>query len=253
VDPPDDIMLEYNDDQSIDTLIDHVFPDLAKNCTSVSYMRERAILSTRNEYVDSLNAMMIGKFPGNEKIYYSHDSVDDDSTNNYPLDFLNSITPNGLPPHELKIKKNCHVILLRNLDPHHGLCNGTRLIVKAFEDNAIDCEIVNGQHAENRVFIPRIPLSPSEDISLLFKFKRKQFPVRLSFAMTINKAQGQTILNVEIYLPEPVFSHRQLYVALSRGVSHSTTWMLAKPNKDLDPTGKRTKTIVFRDIIRSSK
>jgi len=133
------------------------------------------------------------------------------------------------------------------------MCNETRLIVKAFEDNTIDCEIVNGQYAENRVFIPRIPLSPSEDISLLFKFKMKQFPVRLSFAMTINKTQGQTIPNAEIYLPEPVFSHRQLYVALSRGVSHSTTWMLAKPNKDLDPTGKRTKNIVFRDILRSSK
>ena len=53
VDLPNDIMLEYNDDQSIDTLIDYVFPDLAKNCTSVSYMCERAILSTRNEYVDS--------------------------------------------------------------------------------------------------------------------------------------------------------------------------------------------------------
>jgi len=117
VDLPDDIMLEYNDDQSIDTLIDHVFSDLANNCTSVSYMRERAILSTRNEYVDSL--MMIAKFPGEEKVYYIHDSIDDDSTNNYPLDFLNSIIPNGLPPHELKIKKNCPVILLRNLDPHH--------------------------------------------------------------------------------------------------------------------------------------
>ena len=141
---------------------------------------------------------------------------------------MNSITPNGLPPHELKIKKNCHVILLQNLDPHHGLCNGTRLIVKAFEDNAIDCEIVNGQHAGNGVFIPRIPLFPSEDISLPFRFKRKQFPIRLSFGMTINKAQGQTIPN-------------------------STTWMLAKPNKDLDPTGRRTKNIIFRDILRSSK
>jgi len=171
VDLPDDIMLEYNDNQSIDTLIDHVFSDLANNCTSVSYMRERAILSTRNEYVDSL--MMIAKFPGEEKVYYSHDSIDDDSTNNYPLDFLNSIIPNGLPPHELKIKKNCPVILLRNLDPHNGLCNGTRLIVKALEDNVIDCEIVNGQHAGNRVFIPRIPLSLSEDISLPFMFKRK--------------------------------------------------------------------------------
>jgi ATP-dependent DNA helicase PIF1 len=148
------------------------------------------------------------------QIYYSHDSVDDDTTNNYPLDFLNSITPNGFPPHELKIKKNCPVILLRNLDPHNELYNGTRLVVKAFEDNAIDCEIVNSQHAGKRVFIPRIPLSLLEDISLPFKFKRKQFSIRLSFVMTINKTQGQTIANVGIYLPEPVFSHGQLYIAL---------------------------------------
>ena len=121
--------------------------------------------------------------------------------------------------------------------------------MRAFEDNAIDCEIVNGQHAGNRVFIPRIPLSPSEDITLPFKFKRKQFPIRLSFAMTINKAQGQTIPNVGIYLPEPVFSHGQLYVALSRGVSLRTTWLLAKPNKEIDPSEKRTKNIVYIDVL----
>src|SRR6185312_12181128 len=173
-----------------------------------------------------------------------------DSHNNYPLDFLNSITPNGLPPHELKIK-NCPIILLSNIDPHNGLCNGTRLVVKGFADNAIDCEIVNGQHAGNRIFIPRIPMSPSEDITLPFKFKQKQFPIRLSFAMTINKAQGQTIPNVGIYLPDPVFSHGQLYVTLSRGVLRQTTWLLAKPNKDADPTGRRTKNIVFRDVVQS--
>lgn len=198
---PDDILIEYESDKSFSTLIDCVFPDLTVNYMHSSYMRERAILSTRNEHVDGLNARMIDMFPGKEKVYYSHDSVDDDSNNHYSLDFLNSITPNRLPPHELRVKKNCPIILLRNLDPHNGLCNGTRLVVRAFEENAIDAEIVNGQHAGNRVFIPRIPLSPSKDVSLPFKFKRKQFPIRLSFAMTINKAQDQTIPNVGIYLP----------------------------------------------------
>ena len=173
---------------------------------------------------------MIDRFPDDEHVFYSFDSVEDDTHNSYPLDFLNSLTPNGLPPHQLKVKKNCPVILLRNLDPHHGLCNGTRMVVRSFKNNVIDAETVNGQHAGDRVFIPRIPMSPSEDLSLPFKFKRKQFPLRLSIAMTINKAQGQTIPYVGIYLPEPVFSCGQLYVALSRGISRHTTWILANTN-----------------------
>jgi hypothetical protein len=247
---PDDIVIPYTStEEPVNKLIEDVFPSLHENAASGSYMSSRAILSTKNEHVDNLNTKMIERFPGKEKVYYSFDSVEDDAHNNYPIDYLNSITPNGLPPHLLKLKVNCPVILLRNLDPHNGLCNGTRLMIRAFQDNAIDAEIVGGQHAGDRVFIPRIPLSPSDDISLPFKFKRKQFPIRLSFAMTINKAQGQTIPTVGIYLPEPVFSHGQLYVALSRGVSRQTTRILAKPNNDIDPTGKSTKNIVYMDVL----
>uniref|UniRef100_A0A452Z865 ATP-dependent DNA helicase n=1 Tax=Aegilops tauschii subsp. strangulata TaxID=200361 RepID=A0A452Z865_AEGTS len=67
--------------------------------------------------------------------------------------------------------------------------------------------------------------------------------------MTINKAQGKTIPNVGIYLLEPVFSHGQLYVALSRGMSRQTTRILAKPNKEIDPSGKSTKNIVYKDVL----
>jgi ATP-dependent DNA helicase PIF1 len=62
-----------------------------------------------------------------------------------------------------------------------------------------------------------------------FQFKRKQFPIRLSFATTVNKSQGQTIPNVGVYLPAPVFSHGQLYVAMSRATSRTNIKILALP------------------------
>ncbi|KAG6670556.1 hypothetical protein I3843_Q055700, partial [Carya illinoinensis] len=62
-----------------------------------------------------------------------------------------------------------------------------------------------------------------------FPFKRTQFLIRLSFAMTINKSQGQILDFVGIYLPQPVFSHGQLYVALSRAKTVSTVRILIRP------------------------
>jgi len=145
------------------------------------------------------------------------------------------------------------VILLRNLDPPNGLCNGTRLVVRAFQRNTIDAEIVLGQHAGKRVFLPRIPLCPSDDEMFPFRFKRKQFPVRVSFAMTINKAQGQTIPHVGVYLPNPVFSHGQLYVAMSRATARSRLKVLAATTNDeiSELDGTLTKNIVYKEVLTS--
>jgi ATP-dependent DNA helicase PIF1 len=219
---PESLCIPYTgNDKDLDSLIDWVFPKLDDNKADSNYITSRAILSTKNDCVDRINMKMINKFQGDERIYRSFDLAVDDPNDYYPSEFLNTLTPNdyypseflntwtpnGLPPHVLKLKKNCPVILLRNIDPANGLCNDTRLVVRNFQKNMIDVEIVLGQHAGKRVFLTRIPLYSSDDEMFPFQFKMKQFPIRLSFAMTINKAQGQTIPNVGIFLPDAVFSH----------------------------------------------
>jgi ATP-dependent DNA helicase PIF1 len=84
-----------------------------------------------------------------------------------------------------------------------------------------------------------------------FKFRRKQFLIRLSFAMTINKAQGQTIPNVGVYLLDPIFSHGQLYVALSRTTSRINIMILVVQAKkdESQSMWTFTKNIVYKEVL----
>ncbi len=113
------------------------------------------------------------------------------------------------------LKIGAPVILLRNLDPLAGLCNGTRLIVRRFTMRVVEVEIITRKGAGNLAFIPRIKFI-SDNNGLPFTFARKQFPLRLAYAMTINKSQGQTLSHVGLHLVDDVFLHGQLYVAFPR-------------------------------------
>jgi len=87
-----------------ETLIREIFPALQENYRSADYITQRAILASRNEFVDNLNEMLIGKFPGETKTYISFDSAEDDTNNYYQEEYLNTLTPNGIPPHRYIIK-----------------------------------------------------------------------------------------------------------------------------------------------------
>ncbi|XP_062100178.1 uncharacterized protein LOC133806060 [Humulus lupulus] len=112
------------------------------------------------------------RFPGEAQRYYSVDETIDKTEQSVMEDFLNTLTPNGLPPYELLLKKNCPSMLLRNINPSEGLCNGTHLICRAFDRNIIDAVIAVGDHMGKRVFIPRIPFLPSVNDNSGFPFER---------------------------------------------------------------------------------
>ncbi|XP_045456269.1 uncharacterized protein LOC123666107 [Melitaea cinxia] len=200
--------------QNVEELVETVYPDITNITTkTLCWFKERAILAPTNEQVDKINHLIISKFEAPSQIYYSVDTVlDTAEAVHYPTEFLNSLVPPGIPPHKLILKVGSLVILLRNLNPPK-LCNGTRLKIVKLKNFLIECTILTGCGTGDTVLIPRIPMIPSE---LPFQFKRLQFPIKLAFGITINKAQGQTLKVAGIDLTDQCFSHGQLYVALSR-------------------------------------
>jgi ATP-dependent DNA helicase PIF1 len=139
--------------------------------------------------------------------------------------------------------------LLRNLDPNAGLCNGTRLLVTRLLPNAIQGRILGGDHHGESAYVPRIKLDSPASAKLPFVLRRWQFPVRLGLALTINKAQGQSLATVGLCLTKPVFTHGQFYVGLSRARFKDGLKMLLEDSDE----GRRleTKNIVYTDVLHA--
>ncbi|XP_062089709.1 uncharacterized protein LOC133796232 [Humulus lupulus] len=242
---PNGMLVPYDDDKtSLDHLIKYVFHNIQEYSGNMSTMMNQAILTPKNSFFNEIYALLIQRFPGEYQRYYSVDETIDKTEQLVMEDFLNTLTPNRIPPHELLLKKNCPMMLLKNINPSKRLCNGTLLICRAFDQNIIDAKIVVGHHMRKRVFIARIPFLPNVDGNSGSPFKRTQFSITLSFVMTINKSQGQTLDYVGIYLPQPAFSHGQLYVALSRAKTGSAVKILIRP-------GNRVQSVIFETDTNS--
>ena len=236
-------------------LIDFCFDDLHTGA-----IPNKVILTPLNITCHETNELILDKLPGPSRTYFSVDSVDleDDAAAqvaNYTVEFLNSLNVGGLPPHKLTLKTGSIVMLLRNLNLKKGLCNGTRMIVRILGNRYIDAERIDtfGTPTGERVFIPRMDLRPGGDI-LPFKLKRRQFPIKLSYTLTINKSQGQTFDRVGIYLPLPVFAHGQLYVAFSRARNFESIRVFVEDTPvqgKLNPPTQNvyTRNIVYREVL----
>ena len=234
--------------QSMREVINFVFPNLTARFTDRQWLSEWTILAPKNTAVDEINNFLMSQLRGEEIICKSADStVDLDDATHYTTEYLNTINSSGMPAHRIVLKINCPLILLRNLNPSEGLCNGTRLILNKSLGNVLHCTIVGGTDDGREVFIPRITLKPNEEEGHPVEWQRRQFPVQAAFSMTINKSQGQTLSTVVVWLEEEVFGHGQLYVASSR-VGHPDNIMFAiKPQQGFPPNA--TRNVVYREIL----
>ncbi|CAN7011781.1 unnamed protein product [Brassica oleracea var. botrytis] len=229
------------------------YPNFLQNYRDKDYLKERAVLTPTNNTVHEVNAYLLSKIPPQAREYLSSDSVeleatpDDDWTTHYPPEYLNSLEFLGLPNHRLCLKVGAPVMMLRNLNQDQGLCNGTRMVVTRLGNRVVKARIMTGTDVGEEVLIPRIQLSPTDTMHP-FTFNRRQFPIRLCYAMTINKSQGQSLNQVALYLPHPVFTHGQLYVAMSRVTTPNGLKILDETS---DMNGEDGVTnIVYKEIFK---
>jgi hypothetical protein len=235
---PDSLISPY-----LSALLLHTYPNISHTQT-MDYFRDWCILAPCNWEANEINDFVLEQFLGHSYNLWAVDKAFDPDTemvseDPYPPELLHCITPSGFPLAWLKLKIGCPVIVLQNLHSAEGVCNGSRGIVTRISTRVVKVLLHNG----TTCLIPRVKLICS-DTQLPFHLHRLRFPLAVSFAITINKAQGQSFTMVGIDLRIPAFAHGQVYVVLSRGKSCKCVRCVLNESTTLF-----TKNIVYREAI----
>jgi ATP-dependent exoDNAse (exonuclease V) alpha subunit len=244
---PDDMVLEIvpntktetkNEENSMKKFCQEIFPDLKSNINKQGWLEGRTILAPTNKEVDAINDMVQDWLSDAGIKLSSADTVEN----------LNTLSPKGFAKHTLNLKPGMPLVILRNINPRQGLCNGTRVVFeKCIDNKLLQCKIVETGRI---VLIPRITFIPKAN-EYPFEWQRRQFPVRPAFAMTINKSQGQTLKHAGIWLRGQVFTHGQLYVACSRVSSpENLKFALMREANSQQFTAVN---IVYREVLLSNQ
>ena len=215
-------------------MINSTFGDLSELSSLNAYdlaaqpAMHSAILCPMHESVDYINATCLDMWNGDAQVKHAVDQyTSPNDAYTITLEQLNARTPRGSPPQRLELKVGMPLIMLRNMTA--DLMNGTRLLLLEIRQYVLKCSVLTGGGAGKEVYIPRITFvhkGPDQPL----EWKRRQFPVKPCWAMTINKSQSQTFEKVAVCLVQvtttptgsitvdeaEAFSHGQLYVALSR-------------------------------------
>ena len=111
----------------------------------------------------------------------------------------------------------------------------------------LEVKVLTGPQKNEIVYLPRITLTESLKNEAT-ELKRKQFPVNLAYALTIDKSQGQSLKRVGLYLCSECFAHGQLYTAFSRATDPTKCAYYFGPTGQEDVTTNKVYKEVFSYI-----
>ncbi|VDK46793.1 unnamed protein product [Cylicostephanus goldi] len=218
---------------------------------STDLIGNMALLTVRNCDALELNLKVLNIVPGECVEFFAVDTPasEDEDLVGMPCDdeeFIHHLTPPGMPEYKLKVKCGAIVMLLRNIDVQERMCNGTRLEILSImaDQRMLRCRnLLTGRNT----YITRIPLDFADENTGI-AFRRFQFPIRLSYCMTINKSQGQTFDKVGIIMRTPSFAHGSTYVALSRARSRDLVRITTNSRRKVRQP-LRIRNVVYEEMI----
>ena len=234
-------------------LIEEVYDTFNQQCTNPDYFKKRAILTGTNSDVKELNESLLHRVPGETKTYLSIDPcMDPDDAAYVGTEVLNNIEMSGMPEHRLLLKVDAIIILIRNLHVHMKDVNGTRYIITALSSNLITAKKLGANDDEPLLLIPRV-IHLTKNDEFPFIMKRVQFPVKLAYVMTFQRAQGQSLDKCGILLSRSVWTHGQLYVAMSRCGAMSRVKIYANQAEfeelNLPPDNHYRHNVVYTEVF----
>jgi ATP-dependent DNA helicase PIF1 len=191
----------------------------------------RCILAPTNSQVDAYNLTILNLLPSQSRHFCAADSLEErtDVSDNLEdeilpapdavLDYVAKVRPNGMPDYTLLIKLGGVYRILRNFSVDRGLVKNTRVVVTDIGRKLITVRILKSIggvsfSGHEDIILPRITFK--ETLPSGHTLLRKQFPLAPAYASTFHSCQGLTLDRIGVDLTRPVFTHGQLYTALSR-------------------------------------
>lgn len=221
---------------------------------------QRCILAPTNAQVDLYNQNVLSLLTSPPHQYYAADSLEEhtdvaeamdieDGTNNtLPnpdaiLDYVRHRRPNGMPDYNLTVKIGGVYRLLRNLSIDLGLVKNARVIVIATGFKLITVRLLQeAQINPGDILLPRIVFK--DRLLSGHTLCRRQFPIAPAYASTFHSCQGLTLDRVGVDLTQEVFTHGQLYTALSR-IRHRTNAIVRFPPSN----DQLTANVTYKELL----